>query len=352
VLPAVAALVGADLAADLDANPDTTADTPCLFCLVDADGRAVSWIRVWADHLFINGQMIPWLWTGNLHTVPELRGRGLATHLQREGTEWTMARGMGRGSVFSTEETLHIYKKLGYLLPGYASRRVLVRAVRPVVAGHVASKRLGAIIAGVLQPVAGLAGRAVAARCRSWAAGSTAVVQNHSGGDRVKATIDAAARLMPVRFNLSPAKLQWKIDWASRKGGECSVIAIAGDQGEPLALAVTRTRMETKPLANRYRDFRCTTLMDFLLAERSERAARALLAHTALHFFESSGGEVLQLISYHPALTALSAKLGFIRAGRGMSFACRLPPDAARQDAADAISAWPVTHFSGDAPFF
>jgi GNAT superfamily N-acetyltransferase len=349
---AVRALLGPGLAAELRANPDTTPATPCLFCLVDESGTPVSWIRLWADRLWLDGVELPWLWTGDLHTVPELRGRGLATHLQREGTRWAEQHGYGRGSVFSTDDTLHIYRKLQYLLPGYAGRHVLLRSARPVLAGHIGFKPVVTAAARSLHPFAAVAARVIRARCRRWTAGSKVWRRGDAAGAEVDAVIAAAERTMPLRFNISARKLQWKVDHASKKGGPCLVTVVAGEDGAPLALAVTRTRMETRPLAGRYRDFRCTTVLDFVCAEPSERTRQILLGHLVADFLDASDAEVMQLVSYDPRLAALSKTLGFLRAGRGMSYACRLPPGVTVPGPPQSIASWPVTHFSGDGPFF
>ena len=346
----VRALVGPALAAELKANPDSAPQSPGLFCLSRED-RPVSWIRVWADHLTIDGRTIPWLWTGDLHTVHELRGQGLATHLQRESTRWAAEHGFGRGSVFSTDETLHIYRKLGYLQPGFASRTVLLRSPRPVLAAHL-PRRVATIASTGLRPLAAGAMRAVAARCRRWAKGSTAERRGDADGPGIAAVIAAAERTMPVRFNISAPKLQWKIDCASPKGGPCVITVVTDDAGEPVGLAVTRTRLETRPLAGRYRDFQCTTLLDFLLARRTERAIQALLGHVVGDFLARGEGEIFQAIAYDPLVRQCSRRLGFLPAGRGMSFSCQLPPDVVAPAGAATIASWPVTHFSGDGPFF
>jgi GNAT superfamily N-acetyltransferase len=348
----VSTLVGPSLIRELRANPDTTAATPSLFCLVAESNRPVSWIRVWADRLTVGGRHLPWLWTGGLHTVPELRGRGLATRLQRESTQWAAEHGFGRGSVFSTDETLHIYRKLGYLQPGFASRTVLIRCPRPLLAAHMPWPRMARAMTAGLQPLAGVAMRAVAVRSRRWAEGTEAGRRADAGGEEVAAILAAAERTMPVRFNMSPAKLQWKIDHASQRGGACVVTHVSSGDGVPLGLAVTRTRLETRPLAERYKDFRCTTLLDFVLAEHSERAARALLGHLVADFVSQAEGEIFQLITHAPRLRELSRRLGFLPAGRGMSFSCMLPPGYSAPAHADDITTWPVTHFSGDALFF
>jgi GNAT superfamily N-acetyltransferase len=347
----VTTLVGSTLVRELRANPDTTPETPSVFCLVDETDRPVSWIRAWADRLTIGGRSIPWLWTGDLQTVPELRRRGLATRLQQESTRWAAEHGFGRGSVFSTDETLHIYRKLGYLQPGFAPRMVLVRSPRPLLAAYVRWPRVVRAMTAGLQPFADVAMSAVGARCRRWTHGTKATRRSHPGSADVAATLAAAERTMPVRFNMSPAKLEWKIAYASRKGGVCDLTHVTTDDGVPLGLAVTRTRVETRQLAGRYKDFSCTTLLDFVLSEQSERAARALLAHLVAEFLASGEGEVFQLITYSRRLRDLSARLGFLRAGRGMSFSCKLPPDCEVPANGGDIAAWPVTHFSGDGPF-
>jgi GNAT superfamily N-acetyltransferase len=345
-------LVSPTLIGELRANPDTTPATPSLFCLVDESNRPVSWIRVWADRLTVGGRQLPWLWTGGLHTVPELRGRGLATRLQRASTHWAAEHGFGRGSVFSTDETLHIYRKLGYLQPGFAPRTVLIRCPRPLLAAHMPWPGVARAMTAGLRPFAGVVMSAVAVRSRRWTKGTVAARRADAGGEEVAAILAAAERTMPVRFNTSPAKLQWKIDHASQRGGPCVVTHVTSDDGAPLGLAVTRTRLETRPLAERYKDFRCTTLLDFVLAEHSERAGRALLGHLVTDFLSQAEGEIFQLITYAPRLRDLSRRLGFLPAGRGMSFSCMLPPGCEAPARADDITTWPVTHFSGDALFF
>ena len=195
-----------------------------------------------------------------------------------------------------------------------------------------------------------LARRVLLARYRRWCRGSVAAVEADARGPAVDRTLASAARRLQVHFNLSPEKLQWKLDFAAKKPGIFRLLTISDASARPLALAVTRTRVETKPLAGRYRDFLCTTLMDFVLAEPTTEAARALVGHVGREFLESNA-EVLQFISYDETLTRMAATAGFVRAGRGMSFACRLPPDLPVPEGAGDISSWPVTHFSGDALF-
>jgi GNAT superfamily N-acetyltransferase len=349
---AVGALVGPSLLRELQANPDTIAAAPAVFCLIAGSDRPVSWIRAWADQLTVGNRTIPWLWTGDLHTVPELRGKGLATHLQRESTRWAAEHGFGRGSVFSTDETLRIYRNLGYLQPGFAARTVLIRSSRPVLAAHLPWPRAAGAASACLRPLAAAAMTVVAARCRRWTKGTAASQSGDARGAGVAAVVVAAEQTMPVRFNISPAKLQWKMDCAAPKGGPCTVTVVTTTRGAPLGLAVTRTRLETRPLAGRYRDFRCTSLLDFVLAERSDGAARALLGHIVIDFLSRAEGEIFQLISYSPRLRDLSRRLGFLPAGRGMSFSCMLPPGCTAPADAGDIAAWPVTHFSGDGPFF
>ena len=350
-LPGASALIGPSIADNLLRNPDTRPDSPCLFCLVDGSGQVVCWIRAFSDQLSVDGDERQWLWTGDLTTLPEFRRRGLATRLQRESTKWALDRDTGRGSVFSTDETLHIYRKLGYLLPGHAARSVLIRSVRPIVEAHVTSEWAKPVARAVGQPVAGLANKLIEYRCRRWTVGSHAELCQGVTDPAVRAVLSSAERWMPVRFSLTPAKLQWKIEHSVRRGAQVELLAIIDTHGAPLAFAVLRTRLETKPLAERYRDFRCTTLMDFVLAEPSERAARVMVAHVCKHFLDSPGGDVLQLISYDAGVTRLARQLGALRAGRGMSFACVLPQSLEPPGVASDISKWPVTHFSGDGPF-
>ena len=131
-----------------------------------------------------------------------------------------------------------------------------------------------------------LARRVLLARYRRWCRGLVAAVETDARGPAVGRTLASAARRLQVHFNLSPEKLQWKLDFAAKKPGIFRLLTISNASARPLALGVTRTRVETKPLAGRYRDFLCTTLMDFVLAEPTAEAARALVGHVGREFLE------------------------------------------------------------------
>ena len=84
-------------------NPDTREFTPCFFCLLTPDDEVACWNYGFAaDTLTMRGTSYPWIWTADLHTLPEWRGKGLASRLIDEGTQYVQERGIGRGSVFST----------------------------------------------------------------------------------------------------------------------------------------------------------------------------------------------------------------------------------------------------------
>jgi GNAT superfamily N-acetyltransferase len=330
-------------------NPDTTDATPCLFCLIDDQGKVVSSIKCIADTLTIDDRPCPWIWTGGLQTDPTLRGMGLATRLQRESTEWTHRQGYGRGSVFSTEITLHIYRKLGYALPGFVPRYLLLSSLRPVIEAHIASpgwRRVARLAALPLLAAVNPLSRYVARRMSR----STELVELHAGlhgeFERLTETIMQHRR---VHFNMSAQKLHWKVHCARRQGQVSVYLLQDARDRDFLGYAILRTRQETQPLAEKYRDFSCMTLMDYAVVDESPHVYSELLGRL-VELFHRSRAEVLQIISNSPSLNRLAFRCGLLRIGKGMSFAYSMK-DTEISPSIDLqqMDAWPVTHFSGDA---
>jgi len=101
--------------------PDISEDFPCFFYIADNE-RIYSHLSAIPDKLTVNGKVYRWAWTGDLVTDPVYRGRGLAKRVVKETIHVLHQKGFIAGGGFATEVTIHIYKKLGFALPGYVSR--------------------------------------------------------------------------------------------------------------------------------------------------------------------------------------------------------------------------------------
>ena len=117
--------------------PGAGDDFPIFFCLTDEEDRVCCYARTIPDELTVDGTTYRWAWTGDNFTEADMRGRGLSTQLQREATAYLHGMDIGRGSVLSTAVTLHIFGKLGFVLPGFAARHLLLRDAGPFVDAHV-----------------------------------------------------------------------------------------------------------------------------------------------------------------------------------------------------------------------
>ena len=348
--PVLAKVVGDDFFRRHGENPDIRNSTPCLFCLLDPAGKAVSSIHGYADTLTVRGTDYPWIWTGALQTVPELQGRGLATRLQGEGTEYTRRHGIGRGSVFSTDVTLHIYRKLGYCQPGFVPRYISLRSMRPVVRGHVKSPWGRGLAYGLSQPL--LTGTNAVFRMLNKA--RSRVADFHEVGspwdEQVQTVIERINARRGIHFNTSSEKLAWKIAHSVRRGGIVSTYVLRNRQAASVGYAIVRTRRETTPLAERYWDFDCMSLMDYGLVDETEDLFVSLLANLVERFHKSDA-EVLQVICNAAAVRRRARRYGLLAIGKGMSFSFCVPTSWNLSGVnLQQMSTWPVNNFSGDGP--
>jgi GNAT superfamily N-acetyltransferase len=330
-------------------SPGVEDDFPCFFYLVDGEGRPASWIRAYPDILSIDGKQHRWAWLYDLFTVPEHRGKGLSTRLCRNMTHTLHQRGIGFAGVFSTEVTLHVFAKLGHVLPGHVPRYLMLKSVRPLVEAHFDNRVLrGAayVLAQPLVSTTNLAFRSIA-RMRGIRAGFVEVPSCDQGD--IPDVLEQLNRTSPVHFHKDADWLQWKIDTWTRIGGNQSALYVlrALPDGEPLGYAVVGRTRPAKPLAGRYKDFELMTLLDFAVTRPERPVCAALLRELVKRFF-ACDAEVLEVYSNVPPLNAVMGTSGMLRVGKGMSFSFSVPEDWNLDPAMNELTRWPLTHFSGD----
>jgi len=317
-----------------------------LFFYLERDGQVCASFRTIPDTVTFEGQSHPWAWTCDNYTRPDYRGRGLSTLLQRLATERLHQLGIGRGSVFSTDVTLHIFKKLGFQIVGHAPRRVLLRRVKPFVRAHIARPSLQRAIEALAAPPTSLA----LAGLRTWNAvlrppNNTEVCECSVESAELHPLLDRIAANRNLHFAFHHELLAHKVKAASRTGNVSVWLARRRSSGEPVGYAVIRQRTQTEPLAEKYRDFRLMTLMDFAMAE--DDVAAAIVSHLVKLFFESKC-DVLEVISNNRHINGAAARRGMVQVGKGMSFAYSAPRPWQWPARLADLSAWPLTAFCGD----
>lgn len=349
--PAISAFLGKGFFDAHEKNPDTTDSTPCFFCLLTAEGDVVSWIHAFADTLTIRGTPHPWIWTGGLQTVPQWRGKGLATRLQHAGTEYVLSRGIGRGSVFSTDTTLKIYGRLGYQQPGFVQRYLMLRSPWPVIRGHLTKHWAQTLVNALATPAWRLGNGALRAVNHLRSRHADFVEVDSADSVALRTVLERIGEKRELHFTQSIEKLSWKVSRSARTGGQTRLYLLQPRVGgPPIGYAVARLRLEQKPLAERYSNFRMLALMDYGLLLETEDVYSAMLSNLC-ELAVGYDAEVLEVISHAPEVRRLSWRFGLVPIGRGMSFSFLLPPvwDLHGVNIND-LSTWGVTHYSGDGP--
>ena len=321
---------------------------PLFFYFLDRSDRPCAYFRVIPDQAVVDDHRIPWAWTGDNFTVPKYRGQGLSTKLQAAATKYLHERGIARGSVFSTEVTLHIFKKIGIPLVGHVPRFVALRSVHPLLDAHLSNRAIKRALA-----VAGhLAVKAVelwaATYARRWRHGTCWVAADELDDSDLQQLLDNTKGSHDGHFSTDLCMMRKKLALAARAGDVKWDVLCDSGSSQPIAYAILRQRLQSKPLAEKYSNFSLMTLLDFGIAKSDARGAAAVLGHL-VHQFLNSQADVLEIISADAQLNRLARRCGLIPAGKGMSFSSAFPEKHFAARGPMSVHQWPLTHFCGDA---
>lgn len=329
--------------------PDVSNEFPFFFYLI-IDNKIVSSFLTFPDRLSIKGKTYPWAWSGSTLTYPSYRGRGLATILNTEALKILHQKGLARSAVFSAEATVHIYKKLGFTIPGYVSRYLMLKSVRPFLEAHFKSKIISHILDLLSRPIIRLIFQYIYGRIKL---DTLNVRVNKIPLDNKKYLINSFPGLYyrnKFHFNDSPSKLIWKIKVSNSKDeNNCSLYILKEvTQNEPICYFVIRMKHQLKPRGIKYKNFKLMTLMDFGFFKNDIRIYSTLLKKI-ICFFWKSDAEVLEIISNSKLFGSIMKRMGMIKIGKGISFMFSVPSNWSLDEEWNKLQNWNLTHFSGDA---
>jgi GNAT superfamily N-acetyltransferase len=327
--------------------PGASDETPLLFYL-QVDSKVCSYFRTIPDEVTVDGQTHPWVWTGDNHTYPEFRRRGLSTQLQTRATQYLHERGIGRGSVFSTDVTLHTFEGIGFTIVGYAKRFLLVRSAAPLLRAHFRRGPRRGLLQALAKPVFGAAVTGLGMWNRALSPFATRADESSGAHEELPSHLARISATRRVHFSVDAAMWRSKIDIAARNGDMLLWAVRDARSDAVIAHAVLRTRFQDEPLAEKYRDFQLMTLMDFSLADGDAKAAAGIVRH-AVQYFLQSGCDVLEIISNNNLVNRAAFRRGLVPVGRGMSFAFSAPPQWKLPPEIAQLDMWPLTRFCGDA---
>jgi GNAT superfamily N-acetyltransferase len=334
----------------LDACPIIRDDFPCFFCLRAGTNDLACWVRAIPDNLEIGGTEMPWAWFGALFTKEEYRGRGLATTLIDQTRRIVHADGMAWGGVFSSDVALKIYRTLGYTMPGFASRFLFVKRMRPLLKAHIDSALFSKVGSTLISPLNSLYYHL--GRLRN--VKHTRGLSSERFAPPPQAALQELAASFPhsevFSFDNRPTVLAWKTTMcAAREENECAILKIRDDRAvRDLGYAVLRSKYQSRAIGDKYKDFKLMTLMDFGLGIHDDRSCSGLLDKVGKVFWESDA-EILEVISSSPHLGQAARRMGMVRVGKGMSFTFSLPGKWQLDAAAYGdVRNWHLVPFCGD----
>lgn len=319
--------------ASLLQSPDGSPDFPCFFYIWH-EGAVLSFYHTEPDVLACGNDRFPWAWGGDLRTLPEHRKKGLATRLFSESLKILHDRGLAWGGVFATDINLRICRNLGFLIPGFATRRLLFKTARPALEYWSVPKRLW----GLLDSMYATCFRVT--RELTWRGeGQAIAIEKYEQGIDLPAPVYREK----LHFNDSFEKLWWRIS-----GREARLYVVRGTgAGAPLGYFVVKKRSSDKTIAKQFGLFELMTIMDFGVFSK-DRTSYGGVMGAALDLFQQSDADVLEIIASSETMNREALKRGMLKAGRGMSFAFSPPPEWDLDPGAAELRHWHLTHSSGD----
>ena len=323
--------------------PDISDDFPFFFYWTDKD-KIISSVDVLPDKVYMSGRTFRWAWAAALFTDPDYRGKGVATLLIKNMVRVLHDRNVAWGGVFSTPIAIKIYQKLGFTFPGYASRYVLLKTVRPLLNYYLKSKIFVSILnipyRMALRMVLMLMKRPL--RPDKFNISVERIDFNHN--DLSDKDLPPLFYHTPYHFNDSIDKIKWKI-------GEKRDIALyfirRGSTKEYLCYFVLKNREIREPIAGKFANFRLMTLLDYGFYDDDINTYEALMS-AVFSLFWHSEAEVLEVISSSKILTPVLKRNGMVKAGKGVSFKFSIPEHWKMDQTCTELSNWPLTRFVGN----
>jgi len=338
----------------LSSCPHLTNDFPAFFYVTNERNEIISSMGAYPDILHYENRRFPWAWLSDIVTKKEYEGKGLATIVIQGALPFFDQREIGCGVIFSNPVSMHILKKSGFSLLGYLSRYVILKSTKPFLKEHVRwaaiVKPLDCVLSSILHVYYRLC-----ILMHTWLKGSKDIeLGQDCQNDPVSSTIlSERVYRKALHFDDSYKRLKWKLKACNLKDN-CSLHIVRtkknGNSSDPLAYFIARFREQIDPLAERYKDFKRMTVMDFGLLKNNSQLY-PIVAMKILDLFNKSEAEVLDVVSSLDEFGTVLRRLGAVRLGRGFSLMYRAPTNWNLQWDSD-INNWELTHFSGDVFIF
>mgnify|MGYP001208920063 CR=1 FL=1 len=330
----------------LESCPDIRNNFPCFFYLTDQD-KIISTLSALPDEIHASGEIFSWAWAGALFTDPYYRGKGLATLLIKNMVKVLHKRNIGWGGVFSTLEAIHIYRKLNFVIPGYANRYLLLKTAAPL--GNIVKNKMFISVLDIpyritLRIILKLINRPLPPNKFNIAVRKVDIANEDLSG------IPRPYYHTPYHFNDNFDKIKWKILTTS---DTVLYFIISKSTNKYLCYFVLkdRNRKTKDPFSDRFFNVKLMTLMDYGVYNNDINTYEALVS-AVFSLFWDGDAEALEVISSSKILNKILKRNGMVKVFKGMSFKFCAPQSWKVNQSAAVVSNWPLTHFNGDGFMF
>jgi len=331
------------LPSDLERNPHITDDFPVFCYMLDGD-QIASHFSSFPDRVYYQDREYNWAWCGNLFTNPAYRGKGIASALVKEQASLFHSKNLAWGGVFSTPEALRIYERLGFSVPGYASRYLTIKNLSPFLKHHFANSFMIRTAESAYGAFLGAA-RRILHDDRSFFNDYTIDAQE-IGVTISKSELENIKYSQCYHFDDSEVMTHWKM---RARNIDRLQIARSRRTGENSFYLLVRCReINNKALLGRYKGFKLMTAMDYGRFDLNPSISDAIVSGIMALFF-ASDADACEVVSSDKNICRSARRRGMMRIGKGMSFAYCLPSDWDFGARSADISQWHLTHYRGDA---
>lgn len=327
--------------------PDIYDSFPCYFYLVDKANSTVCSVKAFPDTFFDGKRRYKWAWLGALVTREEYRGKGVASLLTKECEKTLHEHDIAWGGVFSNDIALRIYRKLGFTIPGYAGRYILLKSIKPLIKSYLNIKGIDTIINLPYMIIIKAFKKAYIDKFFN--TGKRVEIQECKDLKEIEELIKRE-KTNKFTFNRSMVKILWKIDSCNRnKNNLCKLYLCKEIESKKIvAYFIVRYKKQTEAIGVRYKDFSIYTLMDFGIFIENSNIYKIISGEVFKLFWETKA-DVFEVISNSAQLIRTLRKLGLIRVGKGMSFKFSMPKNWQIDEYnASRLSNWGLNYFCGD----
>lgn len=327
--------------------PDISYDFPFFFYIFK-NNKIVASVKTYPDILYVEEKKYKWAWTGDLFTDQAYRGQGAASFLWERMTDFLNQRNYFIGGTFANSISIHILRKMGFIMTNRAHRLLFLKTARPFLSAHSKNLFLNKLIdAGYRFFIHGLK-KTILKPINPDDLNLWIKKLNHTNNFEDLYNSNGLFYNEQYHFNDTAPKLKWKME---NTKNYTHYLVFDKISKEKIFYVIFKSRRIKHKFAGRYSDFNLMTLMDFGTYTGAKKNIDRLLSFLEMIFWESNA-EIFEIVTSNPYFIRKTYRKGFLKVGRGEAFLFKPPSKKILDDRSEKIENWHFTHFIADAYSF